>query len=84
MSERPTPPPAKSLQEGGGPPKAIATPCIKVCVVDGESGLCMGCYRQLSEVAQWSRYSDEERAAIMADLPGRRSRIRPEKLAMFG
>ena len=29
----------KSLKDGGGPPKAIATPCIKVCVVDGESGL---------------------------------------------
>ena len=83
MSERPSPPP-NSLQDGGGPPKAIATPCVKVCVVDGESGLCMGCYRQLSEVAQWVRFSDEERAAIMADLPARRSRIRPEKLAMFG
>jgi predicted Fe-S protein YdhL (DUF1289 family) len=76
MSEPPPPP--------GGPPRAIATPCIKVCVVDGESGLCMGCYRLLSEVAGWSRLSDDERAAIMADLPGRRSRIRPEKLAMFG
>lgn len=77
MSERPSPPP-------GGPPKAIATPCVKVCVVDGESGLCMGCYRQLSEVAGWTRLTDAERAAIMADLPGRRTRIRPEKLAMFG
>ena len=66
-----------------GPPKAIATPCIKVCVVDGESGLCMGCYRQLSEVAGWARLTDDERAQIMADLPTRRSRIRPEKLAMF-
>ena len=78
MSLPPTPPPA------GGPPKAIATPCVKVCVVDGESGLCMGCYRQLSEVAQWARFSDDERAKIMAELAGRRSRIRPEKLAMFG
>ena len=77
MSERPSPP-------SGGPPKDIATPCVKVCVVDGESGLCMGCYRQLSEVAAWSRFTDDERAAIMADLPGRKSRIRPEKLAMFG
>jgi predicted Fe-S protein YdhL (DUF1289 family) len=67
-----------------GPPKAIATPCIKVCVVDGESGLCMGCYRQLSEVAGWQRLTEDERAAIMAELPARRSRIRPEKLAMFG
>ncbi len=53
-------------------------------MVDGESGLCMGCYRQLSEVAGWARLSDEERATIMAELPARRSRIRPEKLAMFG
>ncbi|HEX2817877.1 MAG TPA: DUF1289 domain-containing protein [Phenylobacterium sp.] len=67
-----------------GPPRAIATPCIKVCVVDGESGLCMGCYRQLSEVAGWQRLTDGDRARIMAELPGRRSRIRPEKLAMFG
>jgi len=67
-----------------GPPKAIATPCVKVCVVDGESGLCLGCYRQLSEVAGWARLTEAERAAIMAELPGRRSRIRPEKLAMFG
>jgi hypothetical protein len=75
---QPAPPPP------GGPPKAIATPCVKVCVVDGESGLCMGCYRELSEVAAWARLTDEERARIMGELPGRRSRIRPEKLAIFG
>jgi predicted Fe-S protein YdhL (DUF1289 family) len=66
-----------------GPPKAIRTPCIKVCVVDGESGLCMGCYRQLHEVAGWARLTDAERERIMAELPARRDRIRPEKLAMF-
>jgi len=65
------------------PPRSIATPCIQVCVVDGESGLCLGCHRLLKEIAVWSRLSDEERAAIMAELPARRSRIRPEKLAMF-
>jgi hypothetical protein len=57
---------------------------VKVCVVDGESGLCMGCYRQLSEVAGWTRLTDDERSRIMAELPSRRARIRPEKLAMFG
>ena len=66
-----------------GPPKAIKTPCIKVCVVDGESGLCMGCYRQLTEVAGWAKLTEEERERIMAELPERRGRIRPEKLAMF-
>lgn len=66
------------------PPAPIKTPCIKVCVVDGETGLCMGCYRLLSEVVRWARLSDDEREEIMAELPSRRSRIRPEKLAMFG
>jgi predicted Fe-S protein YdhL (DUF1289 family) len=65
------------------PPAPIKTPCIKVCVIDGESSLCLGCYRRLSEVAGWARLSDTEREAIMAELPSRRSLIRPEKLALF-
>ncbi|WP_421930908.1 DUF1289 domain-containing protein [Phenylobacterium sp.] len=65
------------------PPAPIKTPCIKVCVIDGETGLCMGCYRELTEVAAWQKLSDEDRARIMAELPTRRSRIRPEKLAIF-
>jgi predicted Fe-S protein YdhL (DUF1289 family) len=65
------------------PPAPIKTPCIKVCVVDGESGLCLGCYRKLSEVAGWARLTDAERDAILEELPSRRGRIRPEKLAMF-
>lgn len=65
------------------PPAPIKTPCVKVCVVDGESGLCMGCYRRLNEVAGWTRLSDAEREAIMAELPSRRALIRPEKLGMF-
>jgi predicted Fe-S protein YdhL (DUF1289 family) len=72
-----------SVEARTGPPAPIRTPCIKVCVVDGESGLCMGCYRRLNEVAAWSRFTDAERDAILAELPDRKSLIRPEKLAMF-
>jgi predicted Fe-S protein YdhL (DUF1289 family) len=53
------------------PPAAIATPCVKVCAVDGASGLCLGCGRTLPEIAGWTRLSDAERAAIMAALPAR-------------
>ena len=63
-----------------GPPKAIATPCIMVCAVDGESGLCLGCFRSLKEIAGWRALGDDERARIMAELPSRRSRIDPAKL----
>lgn len=66
------------------PPRPIATPCVQVCVVDGESGLCLGCFRTLAEVAGWARFTDAEREAIMTALPDRRGRIRPEKLSLFG
>ena len=65
------------------PPRSIPTPCVKVCVVDGESGLCLGCYRTLAEVAAWSRLGEAEREAIMADLPGRPGRVSPAKRAIF-
>ena len=42
------------------------TPCIKVCIVDGASGLCLGCYRTLPEIAKWSRLDEAERA-VRAD-----------------
>jgi hypothetical protein len=64
-------------------PQPIATPCVQVCIVDGESGLCLGCHRTLTEVASWTSYSDAERAGIMAALPARRSRISPQKLALI-
>ena len=59
---------------------AITTPCVKVCFIEDESGLCLGCFRTLAEIAGWSGLSEAARAALMAELPQRRSRIRPEKL----
>ena len=58
----------------------ITTPCVKVCIVDGASGLCLGCFRTLEEIAGWSRLETGQRAAIMAELPGRRGQIDPAKL----
>ncbi len=58
------------------PPRAIVTPCVKVCAVDGLTGVCLGCRRTLPEIAGWSKLSDEERAAIMAALP-----LRPDPMA---
>lgn len=63
----------KPCSDRTGPPAAIATPCVQVCVVDAGAGLCLGCKRTLPEIARWSRLTDDERAAIMADLPGRKT-----------
>jgi predicted Fe-S protein YdhL (DUF1289 family) len=69
------------------PPAAdapIESPCVRICMVDGKSGLCLGCFRTLAEIARWTGYSDDERAAIMHGLAARRDRIRPEVLERFG
>jgi predicted Fe-S protein YdhL (DUF1289 family) len=65
------------------PTAPIATPCVQVCIVDGASGLCLGCFRTLSEIGAWSGLGDASRAAVMAQLPARKDRIAPEKLALI-
>jgi predicted Fe-S protein YdhL (DUF1289 family) len=49
----------------------IKSPCIKVCVVDGQSGHCLGCGRTLNEIARWARLTDAERDQVLALLPPR-------------
>lgn len=68
------------MSASAAPPRPITTPCVKVCIVDGESGLCLGCYRTLPEIAKWSGLPEAERVAITEALPARKGRIRPEKL----
>jgi predicted Fe-S protein YdhL (DUF1289 family) len=49
----------------------VETPCIKVCVVDPETGFCVGCGRTRDEIASWLALSAQERQEIMAGLPER-------------
>ena len=46
----------------------ISTPCVKVCVIDPRSALCVGCGRSLAEIAAWSAMSEAERGVVMAGL----------------
>jgi predicted Fe-S protein YdhL (DUF1289 family) len=48
-----------------------STPCIRVCTLDLETGLCEGCGRTREEIGRWFRMSEEERLRIMAELPER-------------
>lgn len=53
------------------PYRAVLSPCIGVCTLD-EAGLCHGCHRSVSEIAQWSQLNDDERLRIMESvLPAR-------------
>ncbi|HWE45112.1 MAG TPA: DUF1289 domain-containing protein [Caulobacteraceae bacterium] len=62
------------------PAPIIASPCIRICIVDGASGLCVGCLRTLPEIAGWGSFTNAERAEIMDALPARRDRVAPDRL----
>ncbi|MGF1445748.1 MAG: DUF1289 domain-containing protein [Pikeienuella sp.] len=49
----------------------IDSPCVKICMLHPETGLCIGCSRSGDEIAAWSRLSPQERRRIMAELDGR-------------
>jgi uncharacterized protein len=55
--------------------KPVASPCNKVCILDPASGLCIGCFRTIDEIAAWGAFTEAERAAIVAELRARRERF---------
>ncbi|WP_414471661.1 DUF1289 domain-containing protein [Microvirga sp. M2] len=58
----------------------VSSPCIRVCSLDPETGLCEGCGRTREEITRWYRLTEEERQQIMAGLPERmREAFAPER-----
>jgi uncharacterized protein len=54
----------------------IETPCLGICLISPDDGMCIGCARTADEVARWSAMDEAERRAIMEALPDRRQRSR--------
>jgi len=54
---------------------SLETPCVNICLLDSETGLCVGCGRTIQEIAGWAGMSPERRRAIMAALPGRMAQL---------
>ena len=54
------------------PPSRLDTPCVQICIINDEDGLCVGCARTLDEIAHWGSLSAEARRAVMAALTDRR------------
>ena len=56
----------------------IESPCVKICTLDTQAGLCRGCGRTLAEIAGWVRMTGAERKRIMAELPARLTAYAPQ------
>lgn len=53
----------------------VDSPCVKICVVHRDAGLCTGCLRTMDEIAAWSQMSIEARRDVMDALPERKSEL---------
>lgn len=53
----------------------MKSPCVKVCVMDPQRGVCLGCCRTLEEIARWTSMSEAERDSVMALLEQRREAL---------
>ena len=51
--------------------RPMDSPCVKICTYEPGSGLCSGCGRTLEEIGAWFSMSDEQRRAVMEQLPER-------------
>ena len=49
------------------------SPCIHVCTIDAPSGLCVGCWRTLDEIAGWAQLGDADKLRIWGRIEARQT-----------
>jgi prolyl-tRNA editing enzyme YbaK/EbsC (Cys-tRNA(Pro) deacylase)/predicted Fe-S protein YdhL (DUF1289 family) len=49
----------------------VPSPCISVCRVNAETGLCEGCFRTLGEISGWSRSGPDAQRALWQTITRR-------------
>jgi predicted Fe-S protein YdhL (DUF1289 family) len=52
-------------------PVSVNSPCINICVIDAETEYCMGCFRTIDEIWNWTRLAKGERVEILLQLQRR-------------
>ena len=57
--------------------KSVATklpsPCVSICQMDPQDGVCLGCYRTRAEIAAWRSMDQDDQLVLLDILRDRRS-----------
>lgn len=51
--------------------KEVVNPCVQICTMDSDSGLCIGCSRTPEEIMGWPTMTNEQRREIVSQLAKR-------------
>ena len=53
----------------------VPSPCINVCQMIPETGLCQGCMRTIDEIVGWGSASEDAKRAVWAEIRLREAQI---------
>jgi hypothetical protein len=57
------------------PDMAIQSPCVDVCRIDDNSGVCVGCLRTREEIREWKGMTDHRRHEIIGECARRAAQL---------
>lgn len=55
------------------PSRPVPSPCVSVCRMEPDTGLCTGCLRTLDEIAGWGASSDADKRSVWVAIAARRA-----------
>ena len=50
----------------------VKSPCNELCLIDEDTGLCIGCLRTSEEIADWGSYTDEQKLNVLNEIKKRK------------
>jgi uncharacterized protein len=53
----------------------VPSPCINVCRMNEQTGLCEGCFRTIDEIVAWSSASEEMKRAVWVEIKRRQQEM---------
>jgi predicted Fe-S protein YdhL (DUF1289 family) len=53
----------------------VPSPCINVCEIAPDTGVCRGCLRTIDEIASWGGASDDDKRAVWTRIRRREQRL---------
>ncbi len=53
----------------------VPSPCISLCEMAKDTGLCRGCLRTIEEIIDWSSANDDYKRAVWAEIRRREAQI---------
>ena len=52
-------------------PRSVPSPCVRLCTL-GDDDICVGCYRSIEEIMQWTRLDNSQKQDVLNRCDSRR------------